>query len=103
VVSVVQAASAAAPVKSFCSDLSSGNVSGAYQLFSDTYRNATSQQAFVSAVLGSSATASCTSPSITGDHAAVSLLLPDGTVRKLTLGLQQQAGQWQFTSMTVSP
>lgn len=91
-----------ATVQNLCSDLSSGNVSGAYQLFSDAYRNKTSQQAFVSAVLGSSATARCTSDSTTSDHAAVSLLQADGTVRNLTLGLQQQAGQWQFTSMNVS-
>ena len=89
-------------VQNLCSDLHSGNVSGAYQLFSDAYRNVTSQQAFVSAVLGSSAKASCTSDSTTSDHAAVSLLRADGTVRNLTLGLQQQAGQWQFTSMNVS-
>ena len=81
---------ARATVQDLCSDLSSGNVSGAYQLFSDAYRNATSQQTFVSAVLGSSAKARCTF-SITGDHAAVSLLRADGTVRKLTLGLQEQA------------
>ena len=62
----------------------------------------TSQQAFVGAVLGSSAKARCTSDSTTSDHAAVSLLRADGTVRNLTLGLQQQAGQWQFTSMNVS-
>ena len=92
-----------ATVQNLCSDLNSGNVSGAYQLFSDAYRNVTSQQAFVGAVLGSSAKASCTSDSTTSDHAAVSLLRADGTVRNLTLGLQQQAGQWQFTSMNVSP
>jgi hypothetical protein len=93
---------ATAAVQDLCSDLSSGNVGGAYQLFSDAYRNKTSQQAFVNAVLGSSATARCTSDSITSDHAAVSQLQADGTVRNLTLGLQQQAGQWQFTSMNVS-
>jgi hypothetical protein len=94
---------AKAAVQDLCSDLSSGNVGWAYQLFSDAYRSATSQQAFNSAVLGTNATASCTSHPITGDHAAVSLVWADGTVRNLTLGLQQQPGQWQFTSMTVSP
>ena len=91
---------AKAAVQDLCSDLSSGNVGWAYQLFSPAYR--TGQQAFVGGVLESSAKARCTF-SITGDHATVSLLLPDGTVRKLMLGLQEQAGQWQITSMTVSP
>ena len=90
-----------ATVQDLCSDLSSGNVGEAYQLFSPAYQNVTSQQAFVG-MLGSSATARCTF-SITGDHATVSLLWADGTVRKLTLGLQNQAGRWQITSMTVSP
>jgi hypothetical protein len=94
---------AKAAVQDLCSDLSSGNVGWAYQLFSDAYRSATSQQAFNSAVLGTNAMASCTSHPITGDHAAVSLVWADGTVRNLTLGLQQQPGRWQFTSMTVSP
>ena len=89
-----------ATVQDLCTDLNSGNVSGAYQLFSPAYR--TGQQAFVGGVLESSAKARCTF-SITGDHATVSLLRADGTVRKLTLGLQEQAGQWQITSMTVSP
>jgi hypothetical protein len=93
---------ATAAVDDLCSDLSSGNVGGAYQLFSNAYRNKTSQPAFVSAVLGSSATARCTSDSVIADHAAVSLLRANGTVRNLTLGLQQQAGQWQFTSMNGS-
>jgi hypothetical protein len=97
-----QPTTATATVQDLCSDLSSGNVSGAYQLFSDPYRNVTSQQAFVSAVLGTSATARCTSSPTTADHAAVTLLRVDGTVRNLRLGLQQQAGQWQITSMTVS-
>src|SRR5271166_4345943 len=74
---------AKATAQNLCSDLRSGNVSGAYQLFSDAYRNKTSQRAFVSAVLGSSATARCTSDSTTSDHAAVSVLLADGTVRNL--------------------
>jgi hypothetical protein len=90
---------AKAAVQDLCSDLSSGKVGWAYQLFSDAYRNVTSQQAFVSAVLGTSATARCTSSPTTADHAAVTLLRADGTLRNLTLGLQQQAGQWQFTSM----
>jgi hypothetical protein len=90
-----------ATVQDLCSDLGSGNVGEAYQLFSPAYQNVTSQQAFVG-MLGSSATARCTF-SITGDHATVSLLWADGTVRKLTLGLQNQAGRWQITSMTVSP
>src|SRR5262249_15700262 len=51
-----QPTTATAAVQDLCSDLSSGNVSGAYQLFSDAYRNVTSQQAFGSAVLGTSAT-----------------------------------------------
>ena len=93
---------AKAAVQDLCSDLSSGNVGWAYQLFSDAYRNKTSQPTFKSAVLGSSAPASCTSQPITGDHAAVSLVWADGTVRNLTLGLQQQADRWQFTSMNVS-
>jgi hypothetical protein len=97
-----QPTTATAAVQDLCSDLSSGNVSGAYQLFSDAYRNVTSQQAFVSAVLGTSATARCTSSPTTADHAAVTLLRADRTVRNLRLGLQQQAGQWQITSMTVS-
>jgi hypothetical protein len=97
-----QPTTATATVQDLCSDLSSGNVSGAYQLFSDAYRNVTSQQAFVSAVLGTSATARCTSSPTTADHAAVTLLRADGTVRNLRLGLHQQAGQWQITSMTVS-
>jgi hypothetical protein len=88
-------------VQKLCSDLSMGNVGEAYQLFSPAYQNVTTQRAFVG-MLGSSAKARCTF-SITGDHATVSLLRADGTVRKLTLGLQEQAGQWQFTSMTVSP
>jgi hypothetical protein len=92
---------AKATVQDLCSDLSSGNVSGAYQLFSDAYRNVTSQQTVDAILLGSSAKASCTF-SITGDHAVVSVVRADGTVRKLTLGLQKQAGQWQITSMTVS-
>lgn len=92
-----------ATVRELCSDLSSGNVSGAYQLFSDTYQNATSQQAVQASLLGTSATARCTVGPITGDHAVVSLLRPDGTVRTLTLSLRPQAGQWQITSMTVSP
>jgi hypothetical protein len=97
-----QPTTATATVQDLCSDLSSGNLSGAYQLFSDGYRNVTSQQAFVSAALGTSATARCTSSPTTADHADVTLLRPDGTVRNLRLGLQQQAGQWQITSMTVS-
>jgi hypothetical protein len=93
---------ARATVQDLCSDLSSGNVGEAYQLFSPAYQNVTSQQAFVGVVLGSSAKPICTF-SITGNHAAVSLLRADGTVRKLTLGLQKQADRWQITSMTVSP
>jgi hypothetical protein len=88
-----------ATVQNLCSDLNSGNVSAAYQLFSDGYQNATSPQAFVGAVLGSSATVRCTPDSAT----AVTLLRPDGTARNVRLGLQRQAGRWQFTSMTVSP
>lgn len=96
-------ATAKATVQNLCSDLSSGDVSGAYQQFSDAYRNATSLQAFGTTLLGSNAKASCASNTTTADHAAVSLLREDGTVRKLTLGLQQQAGRWQITSMNVSP
>jgi hypothetical protein len=93
-----------APVQNLCSDLSHGNVSGAYQQFSDAYRNVTSQQTVKTILLGTSATASCTTPNLTNaDHAAVSLLRADGTGRNLTLGLQQQASQWQITSMNVSP
>jgi hypothetical protein len=90
------------PVQNLCSDLSSGNVGEAYQLFSDAYRSTTSQRTVKTVLLGSSPTARCTSDSTTSDHAAVSLLRADGTVRNLTLGLQQQAGHWQFTSMNVS-
>jgi hypothetical protein len=88
------------PVQNLCSDLSRGNVSGAYQQFSDAYRNVTSQQMVKTILLGTSTKASCTTPNLsTADHAAVTLLRADGTVRNLTLVLQQQAGQWQITSM----
>jgi hypothetical protein len=90
---------ATAAVQDLCSDLSSGNVGWAYQLFSDGYQNATGQPAVGAILLGSSPTARCTSESITGDHAAVTLLRKDGTVRNVTLGLQRQAGQWKITSM----
>jgi hypothetical protein len=88
-----------ATVNDLCSDLRSGNVGGAYQLFTDAYRNTTSQKAVRAILLGSSATARCTSESTAANPAAVSLLRADGTVRNVTLGLQQQAAQWQFTSM----
>jgi len=92
-----------ATVHSFCSDLSSGDISGAYQLFSPAYQDTTSQQTFENRLLGSANRGNCTSPRITADQATMSVQRPDGTTRNVTLDLGQEAGQWQITSMNVSP
>lgn len=95
--------SAQATVQRLCSDLRSGDLSGAYQQFSAAYRHATSLSVFDSLLLGSNASASCASTTTTADQATVSLRRADGTVRTATLGLQSEGGQWQITSMKVSP
>jgi hypothetical protein len=96
-------ASAQATVKQLCSDLEHGDTTAAYQQFSDTYHRATSLRAFESSLLGSSASGSCRSMTVADDHATVSLKLADGTIRTVTLDMQSEAGQWQITSMKVSP
>lgn len=96
-------ASPEAIVQQMCSELSSGDVNAAYQQFSPAYRNATSQQAFQTTLLGSNAKASCTPTMTAADRATVSLRWADGTVRNAVLDLQQEAGRWQITSMNVSP
>ena len=92
-----------ATVKNFCSDLSRGDVSGAYQLFSAGYRHGTSLQTFRNSLLGSNASGTCTPTMTAADQATEPVLRPDGTTQKATLSLGKQAGQWQITSMRLSP
>ena len=92
-----------ATVKNFCSDLSRGDVSGAYQLFSAGYQHGTSLQAFKNSLLGSNASGTCTATMTAANQAAESVRRPDGTTQKATLSLGQPAGQWQITSMRLSP
>jgi hypothetical protein len=96
-------ASAQATVQQLCSDLERGDTTAAYQQFSDTYHRATSLRAFESSLLGSSASGSCRAMTVADDHATVSLQPADSTIRTVTLDMQSEAGQWQITSMKVSP
>jgi hypothetical protein len=95
--------SAQATVQRLCSDLGRGDTTAAYQQFSDSYRQATSQAAFDSSVLGSGASGSCRSTTVAADHATLSLLRADGVTKTVTLDLQSEAGQWRITTMNVSP
>jgi hypothetical protein len=90
-------------VERFCSDLIDGQVRGAYQQFSDSYRRVTTFPTFKTSLLGSKAIARCTPTMTAADQATVSLLRTDGTAWNATLGLQQEAGQWQIASMQVRP
>ena len=94
---------AEATVQRFCSDLGRGDVNGAYQQFSDAYRHETSLKSFKKILLGRNASGSCTPRMTAAYQATESVRRTDGTIRNATLGLGSEAGQWQITSMTVSP
>jgi hypothetical protein len=94
---------AGATVKSFCSDLSHGDVSEAYQLFSTGYQHGTSLQTFKTRLLGSNASGTCTPTMTAVNQAMESVRRPDGTTQMATLSLGLQAGQWRITSMQLSP
>jgi hypothetical protein len=96
------AAAIKAAVKQTCSELKSGDVSRVYREFSGGYRQATDLTTFESRLLGSNASATCTSTSTTGDEAVLSLRLADGATRTADMDFQSESGQWQVTAMTVS-
>jgi hypothetical protein len=96
-------ASAQGTVQRLCSDLGSGDTGDAYQQYSASYRDATSQDAFAASLLGSGTKASCAVPVMDGDEATVLLRRADGATRTVTLDLQSESGQWRITSMKVSP
>ncbi len=90
-------------VEKTCSDLKSGDASRVYQEFSSDYRHSTDLAAFDSRLLGSNASASCTSTSTTGDQAVLSLRRADGTTGTVDMDFQSESGQERITAMTVSP
>ena len=90
-------------VEKTCSDLESGDASRVYQEFSSGYQHSTDLAAFDSRLLGSNASASCTSTSTTGDQAVLSLRRADGTTRTVDMDFQSESGQERITAMKVSP
>jgi hypothetical protein len=93
-------------VDQLCTNLQDGQLSAAYQQFSSGFQRSTSLAAFQAQLLGPSTGATC-SPgkpaalTSTSDLALITLRSPSGTITKVQLMMESEAGRWIMTGMTV--